>query len=445
MNSNQWEQLVKAIEQKECVLLLGPGSSTSSIGGKEQPLITAFSHELAKELEENGREFEASKINDLSYIAERYLTIPNTTETDPAYLAKRFFKRHSQLTDIHRFLAKLPFSLIINATPDKSIVHAYREAGKEFIFDYYHFRKNTVKETPEPTNGETLIYNVFGSIEDDYKSVLISERDYIKFTSKVVERKPRISTKITSQFEDPKFYLLVGFDYEQWYLKLLFYIFKVRRYNKHAVYTPKSTAFPISLPNQQFFEDALNFKFVEEDIGAFTSNLKKLYEETYGKNGEPEPPEAPLQVVLLSAIEDTALKRELLKYIRVLEQKAYINIWHSEMIVASSNTKREIEKRLKTADIILPLVSADLFASDELFEQMDLMFQQQQNQQAKVVPIVLRSCMWKDTPIANMDLVLPEQGKKPVKSWFWNSADDAYKNIAENFKEFVFEYIEKVR
>ncbi|MEZ4886647.1 MAG: hypothetical protein R3E32_18105 [Chitinophagales bacterium] len=95
MNSDQWQQLIKAIEQRECILLLGPGISTMQKGGEEMPLTTGFSHELAKKLKENDTAYEADKINDLSYIAERYLTIPNATETDPAYLANKFFKKHT--------------------------------------------------------------------------------------------------------------------------------------------------------------------------------------------------------------------------------------------------------------------------------------------------------------------------------------------------------------
>ncbi|MFK7908520.1 MAG: SIR2 family protein [Chitinophagales bacterium] len=441
MNSDQWQQLIKAIEQRECILLLGPGISTMQKGGEEIPLTTGFSHELASVLKENNTAYESDKINDLSYTAERYLTIPNATETDPAYLANKFFKKHTRLTDMHHFLAKLPFSLIINVAPDRLIADAYKEAGKDFIFGFYNFRKNTEKDIPEPQNGETIIYNIFGSIEDDYKSVIVSERDYIKFTSKVVERKPRVPTIITSQFEDPKFYLLVGFDYEQWHLKLLFHIFKVRNYPHHAVYTPQTAAFPISTPNRQFFADALNFKFVDKGISEFTTKLKNLYEESYGKNGEPEPPEKPLQVAIIAADEDRDLKRELLKYIGIMEQNAYITIWHSDQILASSNTNKVIREQLQKADIILPLVSADLFTSDALFEQLRIAFERHQNETAKVIPIVLRPCMWQDTPLAKMLFILPEQGKKPVKSWFWNSAEDAYKNIAENFKQFVFDQI----
>ena len=209
MTNEQWEQLLNAIEQEECILLLGPGISTMSKNGKVLPLTAAFAEELAvgEELKVNlkkkNKDFEADKIHDLSYIAERYLTIPGTTESYPARLARDFYERHAKVTDIHRFLASLPFSLIINTSPDKLMVEAYKEAGKDFIFDYYHFRDTRIRKLAEPEQSETVIYNIFGSIaeEDDYKSVLISERDCIKFATKVAQNNPPIPEYIKSKFQ----------------------------------------------------------------------------------------------------------------------------------------------------------------------------------------------------------------------------------------------------
>ncbi len=121
MTHEQWEQLLNAIEQEECILFLGPGVSTPQKNGKNMPLTAAFAEKLAKVLVKKNKEFEANKINDLSYIAERFLTIPGTTESYPARLAKDFYKEHAQITEVHRFLASLPFSLIINTSPDKLI------------------------------------------------------------------------------------------------------------------------------------------------------------------------------------------------------------------------------------------------------------------------------------------------------------------------------------
>ncbi|MFK7905319.1 MAG: SIR2 family protein [Chitinophagales bacterium] len=447
MTNEQWEQLLNAIEQEECILFLGPGVSTIQKEGKELPLTAAFAEELAGILEEKNKEFEAEKVHDLSYIAERFLTLAGTTESYPARLAKDFYEQHAQVTDVHRFLASLPFSMIINTSPDKLIVEAYKEAGKEFVFDYYHFRDTRIRKIDEPERQETVIYNIFGSVENDYKSILVSERDSIKFATKVAQNNPQIPEFIKSKFvkTNPKSYLLVGFDYEKWHLKILFDSFEIKQHSQnHAIYTPETAAFPVSKANQQFFAEALHFHFVDKKMGEFTTELKDLYAETFGLNSEPEPPEHPLKVVLIGAIEDKLMKEELLKYIGILEQNGYIDIWHSGKILASTHIQNTFEARLKEADIVLPLLSSDFFNTDEFFEAIEIAFERQANQSARVVPVVLRSCMWKDTPFKKMPDVLPDGGK-PIKSWSWNPKEEAYKNVAEGLKRVVYEILNKKR
>lgn len=453
MTENQWEQLLNAIEQEECILLLGPGISTMSKNGKTLPLTAAFAEELAvggelkNTLQKRKKDFEADKIHDLSYIAERYLTIPGVTESYPARLAKDFYERHAEVTDVHRFLASLPFSLIINTSPDKLMIEAYREAGKEYIFDYYHFRDTRIRKLAEPERNETVIYNIFGSLaeEDDYKSVLVSERDCIKFATKVAQNNPPIPEFIKSKFvkSNPKSYLLVGFDYEKWYLKILFDSLEIKQHSQnHAIYSPKTAAFPVSKVNQQFFAEALRFHFVDKKIGEFTTELKDLYAATFGLNSVPEPPENPLKVVLINALEDDEMKTELLKYIGVLEQNGYIRIWHSGDILASTHIPTAFTSQLQQADIIMPLLSSDFFSQDEFYEPTEIAFERHSNplESARLVPVVLRSCMWKDTPFKTIPNTLPDGGK-PVKSWSWNPKEEAYKNVAEGLKKVVYEML----
>ncbi|MEL6863881.1 MAG: SIR2 family protein [Bacteroidota bacterium] len=439
MTEDQWTQLINAIEQKVCILLLGPATSTLQKGGKAWPLANAFAQELAKTLKEKEIEFEAKEDSNLRYIAQRYLTIPNMIPTQPAYLAQDFFRKYAEVSQLHLDLAALPFYLIINTNPDDLIRKAFEQANKEYVAGYYHFKKDAEKDIEEAEEEQCIIYNIFGDLNKDYKSVIVTEQDQIEFTSKIMEKKPRIPTKITSEFDREKVYLLLGFNYEEWHLRLLLDSFNLQ--DNIGLYTPSKGPFSITKPTEQFFSSAFRFRFIDNDIPAFVEELKRRHQAAFGnQGGDPEAPEKALNLVLLCAKKDEDYRTELLKYIQFLAQKNYVNIWHRGLIEGGEVTAESSQSALEKADLVLPLLSSDLLADENFQDQWQVISQKE----IDYIPIIIRSCVWEETPLANAPLVLPApRGSKPVKSMFWNSADDAFKAIAESLKEWIFDYLIK--
>lgn len=94
LKRRQWSNLLQALSNQSCVLLLGPGVST--VEGGKLSLNERFAEELTAELTEEEITFDNGNKHNLTYIMQRYLTIDEVTPSDPGFEAKLFFeKMHS--------------------------------------------------------------------------------------------------------------------------------------------------------------------------------------------------------------------------------------------------------------------------------------------------------------------------------------------------------------
>jgi tetratricopeptide (TPR) repeat protein len=113
---------------------------------------------------------------------------------------------------------------------------------------------------------------------------------------------------------------------------------------------------------------------------------------------------------------DEKMRDELAKHLRILERQGVIECWHDRCIEAGSNWESEIVEHLRTADIILLLISADFLASDYCWDiEMKNALERHENGAAKVIPVILRPCSWHTAPFGKLQ-ALPKDGK-PVVDW----------------------------
>ena len=73
-------------------------------------------------------------------------------------------------------------------------------------------------------------------------------------------------------------------------------------------------------------------------------------------------------------------------------------------------------------------------ASDYCYEtEMNLSLERDSKGEARVVPVVLRTCVWQSAPFGKLQ-ALPKDGK-PITSW--QDRDEAWTNVAEEIKRIV--------
>lgn len=139
-------------------------------------------------------------------------------------------------------------------------------------------------------------------------------------------------------------------------------------------------------------------------------------------------------VFLSYSHKDENIREELATHMHSLIRSNLISTWSDKMIVPGQDWEQEIIHNIETADIILLLVSADFIKSDYCFDkEVKLAVKRTEQNDAILVPIIARTCNWKDTPFAKFQ-VLPT-GAKPINSW--SDKDEAYTDIVIGLKKLI--------
>jgi hypothetical protein len=129
---------------------------------------------------------------------------------------------------------------------------------------------------------------------------------------------------------------------------------------------------------------------------------------------------------------DEPLRDELEKHLAMLKREGAITAWHDRGIKAGEHIDAAIDKHLEQADVILLLVSSDFLASEYCYSiEMNRAMKRHEAGQAKVIPIILRSCDWHPAPFGKL-LAAPTDGK-PVTSW--RDQDEAFLDITKAIRK----------
>jgi hypothetical protein len=142
----------------------------------------------------------------------------------------------------------------------------------------------------------------------------------------------------------------------------------------------------------------------------------------------------PTSVFLSYAHEDEWLLKELMKHLSLLQRQGLISAWYDQQIVPGTDRIKAIEQQLEQAAIILLLVSIDFLASDYYYQiEMEHALKRHKAGEARVIPILVRPANWKETPLANLQ-VLPTDGKAIS---IWRNRDSAFVNVEKGIRHAI--------
>jgi|GEM_PF-3385325 len=146
----------------------------------------------------------------------------------------------------------------------------------------------------------------------------------------------------------------------------------------------------------------------------------------------------PLDIFCSYSHHDEKMRQELEKHLTLFQRQGIGIIWHDRKIDAGEPWRGQIDSHLKSADIILLLVSPDFLASDYCYDiEMKKALERHDAGEVRVIPIILRPCDWQKAPFSKLQ-ALPKDGKPVTR---FRSRDEAYSNIAEG----MWRVIEQVR
>ena len=131
---------------------------------------------------------------------------------------------------------------------------------------------------------------------------------------------------------------------------------------------------------------------------------------------------------------DEDLRNELEKHLAALKRQGAITTWHDRRIVPGDELHGQISEQLDTADIILLLVSADFIGSDYCYDvEMSRALERHDRGEARVIPVILRPCDWKETPFGRL-MAVPEDGKPVLKH---ATLDDGFLEVAQAIRQVI--------
>ena len=102
-------------------------------------------------------------------------------------------------------------------------------------------------------------------------------------------------------------------------------------------------------------------------------------------------------------------------------------VWHDREMLPGDTVDEEIAQKLRTADLVLVLVSPSFINSEYCWDiELKNAIERHERGEARVVPVVLRPCQWQLTPLKNL-LAMPTDGRAVTN---WPDRDTAFNDVA---------------
>jgi hypothetical protein len=277
------KKIAAAIHNQSCVLFMGP--EVLRIDDNKGGFISFNQHlceKIQAALDTYNIYYDASLQANLSYMAQCYTEVPKYVPGDVARMAKDEYTKaeKNRLIDtrIYDSLSTLPFKLIINTNPD-DLLYTCLNASRPGICINSYYDTSNMEELNEIEAEQTLQkdfvlhYNIFGTFNQP-NSILYTEGQFLDITNRLIQGNPKINPAILDILNTNDSYLFLGFDFDQWYFKILFELFKLKK-ERYRTLSCNNDLAGISTLNREFFEEEFKIFFEKKGILQFINSLKE--------------------------------------------------------------------------------------------------------------------------------------------------------------------------
>lgn len=419
------------------MLFLGPSAAMAKgDDGQFLPLTDLCAQHLAKKYK---LELEAGEAYALNYVCSllrvRNLSTDNVLQEDVA----AFYAAMADKCELHPMLEQLTdlrFRIVINTAPDNFVTQLYDQIAQPYFPDAYNFYK--------PTSGfnfdfekdqRILIYNLLGSFKKP-ESLVLTYKHQLNFIKKIVseQQNERLPDALTNAFKDFRHHLYLGFDFDDWALRLMLdTLYKNVRDNVQPYAYLAKRERPTEAHTRVFFQGEFGMQFPMADMETFVDNLVLQYntlnDQTPGDTVEA--PKAKVLIIHNEAADKTAYDA-LVKHLRTLP---------AQLITLSDATGQGdvvewLRQMMQQCQVVLPLLSADFYDAANNPAVSILAEIAQRNNPRKgslVMPILLKPVAL-EGPLGQLATLRPSD-RQP---FFGNGKEDSYATeIVESLKKYI--------
>lgn len=412
-----WAELLYAIKNKKCILVLGPYLSTAmNSEGKEQPLIELLAEELAASKPLAGKDI--TNRHDLAFVAEEYHKEVKS-QIKLQVKAEQFYSKHSEPNVLLERIAQFPFYLIINTAPDNLILKAYEKKGILCDHEYYNFRNPSDKILFNKENTQPFVYNLMGfaGTKNNFsaaESLVLTEKDRLKFMEHILQKEWKIPPAIAKELNSSKMFIFLGFRFEHWYLRTMMYTLKMKSQQDNVHSNSQENAEPsftaefekLNEATKLFYHNQFNTFFVQENEATFLDTLLEKWQTPQsqviaesGENGT---------ILCLHADKDNLWKDKFLPHLRQNLKNAQLAVWDRDNLMGGEDIIRTVMQQIRSAKGIVLLLSIDFLNEEDMMEFfLPEIVQRHQQEGLRVQVIVCRACDWKQGSLTAFPSVFP--------------------------------------
>ena len=247
------KHITDTIEQKKCILVLGPDIAFNS----EKSLLK----ELSNFLQTNGYKHQF-------HDDEELFSSTSNFKHGGFRLFPQFFNA-LKTNKTYQQIAEIPFHLIISLSPDLLLKQTFDKNNFDYSFDYYQKQKPR-KEIEKPNNKKPLLYNLLGT-QMESTSLILCFNHLFDYLSSILG-KFELPSKLRTELDDAWTIYFLGFKYDKWYFKLI-----MRLLNKDGEVQRQASFKGENHGNNiiNFYKDEFHFVFEEELTG--TEIIKQIH------------------------------------------------------------------------------------------------------------------------------------------------------------------------
>lgn len=401
-----YQNIARQIRDGNCVLFLGPGAvSVKQPNGNYRPLIELCATDLAK-----GLGLPEDEEESLAHVVSSLRLRGALSDTLIIAAVQDFYQRaeKSEINPVLEELANLPFRLIINTTPDDYFTKYYAQSLREFKFDFYNFRKPAKDPIYQFGDDQPpLIYNLFGSYKKP-ESLVLTYSDQLNYINKIIGVQ-QLPDSLLAAFNVPRFYLFLGFDFEDWTLRITFdALFRNARNHITPFAYPLKGEPEAGSKSKVFFQSEFKMEFPQVDLEQFVQNLLKYYNAVDEDNpdaGDDKGETRANVLILHNEKADDEGCKTFINYLKPLRLK----VTTLRDATGEGDVSAWIKKQIDASQIVVPLISADFFddSNPALAFLEDLA--QRNNPRGKflVMPVILKTFSLDGTPLAPLKTLRP--------------------------------------
>ena len=209
ISATDWLDILDDIKDQKAVLLIGP--EIMQVNG--QPLNRHLRDIL-----------KASNNDDIAYYYERdgfYLFNTPDSKVRIIRQVKRFYRSLAPDEGVLQRIVQIPFHMMVSLNPDNFLSEAFFRHGVKHRFHYFQHRQrgNDNQEIEKPSKALPLVYNLFGSIDQD--DTLVLDYDDVCEMLHSALGASGLPEKLLRTFQQASTYIFLGFQFDKWYSQLL--------------------------------------------------------------------------------------------------------------------------------------------------------------------------------------------------------------------------------